>query len=153
MLDAEYVLRFFAIKQQWESFPGNMRIAMDIFMKDYQNPREAKLLEFKKSFNDAIGIAEKIWGKYAFMRPEGTVYRNQLVQGLYDVQTVPISIIPQTKHGLIIEKASKIKALFLKEYNEDIDFQNSIRQFTSNPERLKYRIKKMVSLIKQAISE
>src|SRR5690606_35952567 len=129
-------------------FPGNMRVAMDNFMRDYQKPNTIKLNEFKKMFNDSMTIAEKIWGKYAFMRPEGNVYRNQLVQGLYDVQTVPISLIPANKHGLIIEKSARIKALFLKEYNDDKDFQNSIRQFTSNPERLKYRIKKMVALIK-----
>src|SRR5665647_486672 len=38
MIDVQYVLRFFTVKAYWDSFPGNMDLAMDRFMaSNYRN--------------------------------------------------------------------------------------------------------------------
>ena len=152
MVDAEYVLRFFTLHEKWESFPGNMRDAMDSFMKEFQNPKDSKLNFYRKLFNETIQMCEAIWGEYAFMRPEGHSYRNQLVQGVYDVQMVPISFFINSKSSVLLKNTSRIKASFVNEYNRNKNFQNSIRQFTSNTERVKYRMQVMINLIQKAIS-
>jgi hypothetical protein len=152
MMDAEYVLRFFTLYEKWESFPGNMKEAMDDFMKDHQNPNEGKLKFYRKLYNDTMLTCQEIWGKWAFMRPEGHSYRNQLVQGVYDVQMVPISFFINNKHAQLLKHSKQIKTAFLKEYNGNRSFQNSIRQFTSNTERVKYRMSVMRQLIQKVIS-
>jgi hypothetical protein len=38
MIDVQYVLRFFTVRQFWQNFPGNMDVAMDSFMAaNYRN--------------------------------------------------------------------------------------------------------------------
>lgn len=152
MLDAEYVLRFFTLRDSWSNFPGNMNIAMNSFMDKnrFLSPDIIELL--RQLFINSIQICENIWGDYAFMRPDGEEYRKLIMQGFYDVQIVPISFF--VERGIVFSETqmSLIRDKFIEEYRQDSDFQDSIRQFTSNSERVKYRIGTMKSLIESILS-
>lgn len=149
MVDVEYVLRFFTLIRFWDKFPGNMRNAMDSFMEEnHKNDAPLYLEKIKQTFLNSISTCKEIWGEDAFKRPDG---RNQLVQGVFDAQMVPISFFALDKQSKLIENKEKIKDSFYKAYSEDKDFEEAIRQFTSNAERVYYRINKMKTIIEEII--
>jgi hypothetical protein len=144
MLDAEYVLRFFTLKEYWNNFPGNVRKAMDTFMMQNRDASANKINAWEAAFNNSIQAAQAIWGNQAFIRPDGN---HQIVQGFFDIQMVPLSLISTTSLSKLIQNKDKFKSSFLKKYNVDPEFNESIRQFTSNPKNVEYRIKTMLDII------
>jgi len=151
MIDAEYVLRFFTLREQWDSFPGNMARAMENHMQKHKYDKESNIEKYKVLFNSTISTAREIWGDTAFKRPDINTFRNQMLQGVYDVQMVPISLLSENQKNLIPNNSNRIKAAFLDMYNNDIDFQSSIRQFTSNTTRVKTRISKMFDKLNEIL--
>jgi len=151
MIDAEYVLRFFTIREQWENFPGNMTLAMDKHMQKHKYDKDSQIVDWEKLFNKSIRIAEEVWGTHAFRRPDINTYRNQMVQGVYDVQMIPFSLLPNNKLKKIVNNRGTIKDSFLKMYNDDPDFQGAIRQFTSNTQRVHLRISMMLSKLNEIL--
>lgn len=149
MQDVEYVLRFFTIKQFWESFPtNNMQIAMNAFMNEYRNL--IVINEANSLFNDSVECAKLIWGDQAFKRPEGS---SKLIQGIYDAQMVSIGILISEGYlDAIKENTTSINSAFLNLYHNDSEFQSSMRQFTSNAKNINIRISKTVELIKEVIT-
>ena len=151
MNDAEYVLRFFTLRDMWENFPGAMKDAMDIFMEQnrYLPLRDIKSL--RAIFLDSLEVCQAVWGNNSFKRPEGGIYRNQILQGVFDIQLVPFSFFLGQK-DILLSRSQEIREQFIISYESDNDFEQSIRQFTSNPERVRYRVAKMIEIIKSAIS-
>lgn len=147
MLDAEYVLRFFTLIETWDSFPGNMRIAMDDHMLEYADSDSLYVKSKEKQFDEAINFTKIVWGEDAFKRPENGIYRNQILQGIYDAQMVPFALLKQKQKKLIPKKAKYIKRKFEDLYQDDEFFQESMRQFTSNKDRVYYRIHEMKNLL------
>lgn len=143
MTDVEYVLRFFTLKDKWENFNGNMRVSMDNFMEENLNIYDEKLNKYKYEYLKTLELCEKVWEDRAFKRPDG---RNEIIQGIYDVQTVGLSYFLD-KEEQIINKKNEIKAEFENQYYNDDEFQTSMRQFTSNIKQVNYRISKMISIL------
>lgn len=148
MLDAEYVLRFFTLKEYWKNFPGNIRKAMDIYMTENHNLAGSKISELRSTFNRTIELVEQIWGNLAFFRPDGN---HQIVQGFYDIQMVPLTFLTQHQQNLLVQNKVKFRNLFIKKYDNDAEFNESIRQFTSNPKNVRNRMETMQSIILAAI--
>lgn len=147
MLDVEYVLRFFTLRDSWDSFSGNMKKAMDLFMEKHYRDPKLDTLELKSIFNKTLELCSIIWGERAFKRPDG---RNEIIQGIYDVQTVALSyFLSQEKK--IIEKRTEIAYRFEKLYFDDPEFQISMRQFTSNIKQVNYRIGTMINLLNEIL--
>lgn len=147
MADAEYVLRFFTLRESWNKFPGNMNIAMNIFMDEYQFPEDTTIKSFRELFLQTINMCEAIWGDNAFLRPDGEAYRKQMLQGIYDVQMVPLSFFLEKGVSISGKQMKRIKDAYIHEYHNNDAFQDAIRQFTSNPEKVGYRIGRMAELI------
>ena len=147
MLDVEYVLRFFTLRDSWDNFNGNMKIAMDNFMEKNYRDKNLNVNELYNVFNKTIEICSKIWGDRAFKRPDG---RNEIIQGIYDVQTVALSYFLD-QEDKIIERRELIIDRFEQFYHDDLDFQISMRQFTSNIKQVKYRINTMINLFQEIL--
>ena len=145
MVDAEYVLRFFALRIYWKNFPGNMNIAMNNFMNEFRFADDNIIASFRTLYNSSIHLCEKIWGENAFHRPAGEDYRRLMLQGFYDAQMVPLSFF--LDQNFTDDHMQLIKTGFYDLYSDDHLFHDSIRQFTSNPHRVRYRIEKMGDLI------
>lgn len=147
MLDVEYVLRFFTLRDTWMSFGGNMRKEMDNFMeKNYRNP-EIIIDELRNIFNKTMELCSEIWSDRAFKRPDG---RNEIIQGIYDVQTVALSYFLDDETKLI-ERKGQIIEKFNQLYFQDENFQISMRQFTSNIKQVNYRISTMLNLVEEIL--
>jgi hypothetical protein len=94
-------------------------------------------------------VCEIIWGIEAFERPGG---RKEIIQGIFDVQTVSLSLFVENHKNLLIGRRNEIRKRFEHRYKTDKDFEDSIRQFTSNIKQVYYRISTMNNLISQAIA-
>lgn len=139
MVDVELVLRFLTLKEDWRNFSGGMREAMDDFMVKHQLAPAAKQREYEGSFNTAIQRCSAIWGSYAFRRPEGTSWRSQLLNGMYDSQMVAVSELDDPDFQLaLINREAVIQRT--RELFSDTRFDRAVREATSNPSRIKYRI-------------
>lgn len=147
MLDVEYVLRFFTLRDSWNSFNGNMKVAMDNFMEKNYRDKDLNIGELKSIFNQTLDICSRIWEDRAFKRPDG---RNEIIQGIYDVQTVALSFF-LNQEDLIIERRQQIIDRFENLYYNDLDFQISMRQFTSNIKQVNYRIGTMIRLFEEIL--
>lgn len=147
MLDVEYVLRFFTLRDSWDNFNGNMKIAMDNFMEKNYRSKELNIEQLRTTFNQTLSLCESIWGDRAFKRPDG---RNEIIQGIFDVQTVGMSFFLD-REALILERKDQILSMFDKKYFEDNEFQVSMRQFTSNIKQVKYRIGTMINLLDEIL--
>ncbi|MBL4782283.1 MAG: DUF262 domain-containing protein [Porticoccaceae bacterium] len=148
MRDVEYVLRFFTLREYWDSFSGNMRNEMDRFMLKNTKSDALDINGLKNIFNDSMEICEEIWGDRSFKRPDG---RNEIIQGIYDAQAISISFFVKDKKKELIKNKNKIKNGFNNLYIEDKNFQTSMRQFTSNIKQVDCRIRTMKNFITEII--
>jgi len=147
MLDVEYVLRFFTLRETWMSFSGNMRKEMDNFMENNYRNSNIDIANLRCIFNKTMELCSEIWGERAFKRPDG---RNEIIQGIYDVQTVALSYFLGNEIKLI-ERKEQIFEKFNQLYFGDGNFQISMRQFTSNIKQVNYRISTMTNLFEEIL--
>ncbi len=153
MQDVEFVLRFFTVREYWENFPcNNMQFAMTQYMEEYSNTITPKQIsQHRELFNKSITICNLIWEDKAFKRPDGS---KKTIQGIYDSQMVSIAYF--IEHGLeqrLIEKKSEIFEQFNCNYTNNFEYQNSMRQFTSNANNVKKRIEKTIDFIGKIIND
>lgn len=147
MLDVEYVLRFFTLRETWSSFGGNMRKEMDNYMENHYRNRNIDIVGLRDLFNKTMNLCSEIWSDRAFKRPDG---RNEIIQGIYDVQTVALSYFLEDWKKLI-QRKDQIVERFDQLYFQDENFQTSMRQFTSNIKQVNYRISTMKNLLENIL--
>ena len=112
-----------------------MKDEMDRFM--IENRLEtSKIPELKNVFSETMNICNQIWGNQSFKRPDG---RNEMIQGIFDAQTISVSQFLNRKDELI-EKRNTIREGFNRLYFKDKKFEISVRQFTSNIKQVEYQL-------------
>jgi Protein of unknown function DUF262 len=148
MIDVEYVLRFFTLRQYWDSFPGNMKVAMDTFMSENYRSADLNISRMRKVFQTSMVLCREIFGDDAFKRIGG---RNEPIQGIFDAQSVAISFFVDRHKEKLIKHKRAIKNEFKRKYTEDSNFEVSMRQFTSNIKQVAYRIGTMKQIIQETI--
>ena len=99
MRDAEFVLRYFAFRDTWETFTRGMMRVMDDFMSDNQHMDELQLRIAREDFIKTLHNAEAAFGEHAFQRwvPEQGIWRNQVLASLYDAQMFAVRGIDQNR--------------------------------------------------------
>jgi uncharacterized protein DUF262 len=145
MRDAEFVLRFFTFKDDWEVFTGGVRRRMDSFMSTNRNPDDRTLSAFRHSFLDTLGVVTSVFGDHAFHRwmPERHVWRNQVLAALYDAQMFSCQYYTQDQ---LFPYAGEIVAAFKGLFADD-GFRRSIDAATNTPSYFKDRIRRLRGLI------
>jgi|GEM_PF-492639 len=142
MVDAEYILRFLALSQDWKSFRGDLRGAFDEFMQQHRFAPAKSLDNFSNRFISCIVSAEAIWGHWAFKRPG----RDQTLAGLYDAQMVALAELGPQVHKILIGK----RELVARETDRLFDnqrFDEAVRIGTNTPARLRDRITTMIDVL------
>ena len=97
----------------------------------------------RESVRQSIDAAREIWGEGAFKRPG----RNQVLAGLFDAEMVALASMKESS----IEQA-KSRRMEIREkteclFAENSRFEQSVKQATNTPERLKYRIETMLKVL------
>jgi len=137
MIDVQFVLRFFTVKAFWENFQGNMDIAMDDFMKKNYRNNEAKNDFLKNDFLRSLNACSIIWGKNAFLKPNGS---KKVLQGFFDIQMVCLSLLSDLELNRVIAHPEIVRQLLIDEMEINPDFIDSLTQFTSNARNMRFRI-------------
>ena len=150
MQDAEWVLRFLTLLENWKSFSGELARSIDGFMATHQEAPPALLQEFREDFTIAIDACQAIWGRYAFQRPFGSGWRDQALAGMYDTQMIGAAQLTGSEITLLIglrtEVVKETRKLF-----EDAQFEDAVRVGTNTPNRVRYRIEKMADALRRVI--
>jgi uncharacterized protein DUF262 len=149
MRDAEFVLRYFTFRRNWETFSGGMQRHMDEFMAGNQYASEANLDEMRQDFSQTVDCVEAAFGPYAFQRwvPGAGQWRKQVLAALYDAQM--FACMGHEPQELQQERAQLIKgmqALF-----SNAEFRASIDAATNTPSLFKTRIAMVRSLVNPVV--
>ena len=145
MIDVQFVLRFFTVKEYWENFSGNMDQAMDKFMVANYKNSAAKIEEQKQEFLKALTFCGKIWSEDGFMRPDAS---KRVLQGFYDIQMVCSTLLSPKEYEKAIVKKDSVRKKLHDLLENDETFMESVTQFTSNQKSVKYRIETFANILK-----
>lgn len=144
MDDVEHVLRFFTISECWNDMKGALAHEMDNFMQRhrYDDVQDLELLFLK-----AIDGCEKIWGDYAFKKPVGNGWREQLISPLYDAQMVAVSLLDNQKITYLSTKHAEVVQATQALYENDDNFVKSISQSTNNAASVNKRVSSIFNML------
>jgi hypothetical protein len=145
MLDVQYALRFFTVREYWHNFPGKMDVAMDNFMAAKHKLLKDDVDHHEEIFINSLNACEQIWGDDGFMRPDG---QRRPLQGFFDIQTVCLSLLSEVELNRAISKRKAVVSALKRELKSDPEFEEAITQFTSNPARIDYRISTFAEILK-----
>lgn len=146
MTNVEFVVRFFALSDQWEKFGGSMRASMDRFMADHYESGPSQIAVFEKRFERAILYAEKFWGSRAFHRFDGGQWRDQLIGGLFDAQMIAIDQLADSVLDRSIADPTALEAATRSLFS-DPEFDAAVRLGTNTSSRVTYRVKAVMSAL------
>jgi len=147
MADAEYVLRFFTLHDRWESFSGDLRRSLDVYMKENRTASGQTLATLRRLFNRTLNGCENVWGEAAFKRPVENGWRDQMLAGMYDAQMLSISFLSRTQVGTLVSRATQILEATQNLFLEDTEFEEAVRRATNTPSRIRYRVRRMIELL------
>jgi hypothetical protein len=146
MDDAEYVLRYFALSESWDSFSGSLRDELDECMvrnaKSSIEEVEAKRIDFLA----ALQACQLIWGAVAFQRHAGTDWRDQLLAGMYDAEMIAVSLLDSAQLQRVIDHAEDAIRLTADLFREP-EFDRAVRQGTNTPSFVRYRVDAVYGLL------
>jgi hypothetical protein len=147
MVDAEFVLRFLTLRHANGSYSGSLLKSMDEFMDEYRYADVQFIQEQERIFQTAIERCETIWGEFAFMRPEGHGWRQQALAGMFDAEMLAVCDISQQEFSQVVSRKldviERTRGLF-----NDRKFDESVRQATNTPSRIRYRVKMVSDVIR-----
>ncbi len=148
MMDAEYVLRFFTLSEYWENFSGKMRFSMDMFMYAHQHEKSPYINRLRDKFNTSLKFCASIWGTNAFKRFNEGQWRNLVLAGMYDAQMISASLLTIKQRQRAVTQRKQVVKLTIDLLRDNSEFENAVRQFTSNPDRIVSRIKTLTNMLK-----
>ena len=140
MLDAELVLRFLTLREDWDTFSGSFSRSMDQFMLKNVHIGEDEAAELVAAFTSAIGRVEKLWGDRAFKRWDGDQWRQQALAGLYDAQMIACDQITASQFDQLRKNSKRVIGETRKLFADE-GFEEAVRLGTNTPSRMKYRVK------------
>lgn len=152
MADRECVVRYLAfILQDPSSYNSNDFDAfLNLTMQALNDPirvPDDHLQELEHQFYDAMELAKRLFGRYAFRKYYGMQYRlSPINKALFEAWSVNLAIIPAELRKALLEKREILLKRFA-ELMQDNGFQLAISQGTGAPSRVRTRFKKIGQLI------
>ncbi|WP_233124927.1 DUF262 domain-containing protein [Agrobacterium vaccinii] len=146
MVDVEYVLRFFTLTNDYETFSGDLSVELDSFMKDNQNREGQWLTQLESDFNRSIYFCEQFWGEHAFHRAENASWRDQPIASIFDAQMVAIKSLPDATLNRVANRKAEVVAEMHNLFSDD-RFLEATRTSTNTPSRVKHRISEVRKLL------
>jgi len=145
MIDVQYVLRFFTVREYWETFPGNMDVAMDTYMQKHHRANGKRIEEFRSMYEKSIEFCKEIWGGDGFKKPGGNT---RALQGFYDIQMVCSSLLTDAERKKALRKKQDVVKALTNAIATDSAFAESLSQFTSNTKSVDYRIRTFTNILR-----
>ena len=146
MQDAELVLRFFMLSDNWRNFNGNMRKSLDEYMQSNTSISTSKINELRNKFLIAIDRCNDVYKENAFKCYLGTRPRNQFMSALFDSEMIVMSMLSDAEFIKILQSPVETERK-MHEIFEDTDFSDSIRTNTNTAAKVSLRIEKLYSAL------
>jgi len=146
MVDAEFVLRFLALRDRYAEFSGSLVKEMDEFMRSHQKAEPTVIQTLETQFLTALQRCETLWGEHAFHRPEGSGWRDQALAGLYDAQMIAASLISSETFKKATGEPPAVLENTRKLF-DDLEFDKAVKTGTNTPARIKLRVDKMKAML------
>ena len=146
MEDAEYVLRYFAIKDSWQTFSGSLRTELDAYMSNNRHMKPAAIKTHREQFERSLGACQKIWQEHAFRRHTGTGWRAQFLAGMYDAEMLAVSQLTKPQLAKAIVKSAAAVQGTAKLFDKP-EFEKSVRQGTNTPSFVRNRVNSIIDLL------
>lgn len=147
MEDAEYVLRYFALRGSWKTFSGSLRDELDNYMITGQHMKPAALKARKQEFTEALSACQSIWKEHAFQRHTGAAWRAQFLAGMYDAEMLAVSELTGPELANAVKKSTaavkQTAGLF-----KNAEFEKSVRQGTNTPSFVRNRVSAVLHLLR-----
>lgn len=147
MADVEYVVRFFAVAEQWDSFGGSLRGALDEFMIRHSKAEPSEIETFARRFKRAVRACEALWGNLAFRRFDGSQWRDQMMGAVYDAQMVAVDAMTDAELKRLASKPEAARERMEKLFANP-DFDAAVRTSTNTPSRVRMRVESLSDLLK-----
>ena len=151
MLDAELVLRFLTLRDNWQNFSGSFSRSMDQFMSRNLDVSSNEADELVHRFTNAISRVENLWGEYAFRRWDGEQWRKQALAGLYDAQMIACDQISDVRYEKLKKVRGKVAKATRKLFEDD-EFEEAVRLGTNTPARMIYRVKSTLTSLDDLVA-
>lgn len=146
MVDAEYVLRFLTLFENFETFNGDLASTMDAYMRKRQGYSDPDSQRDVAEFDRAITRCEQLYGDHAFHRPDGAGWRDQLLAGMYDAQMIALAIFSDNDfQSLLNNQQTAINVT--RDLFDDEEFNKSVKSGTNTPARFQYRVSALYSAL------
>ena len=147
MRDCELILRFFALKDSWNSFSGSMKGTLNNFMKDNEKADSNKLKELKRDFLDTLERVHSVFGADSFRRwlPHKNTWNRQVMAAMFDAQMFSFYRLKPSANQ-VSELKKECKKLFI----ENPKFVQSVDSGTNAKASLKHRVEVLIHLVSPA---
>lgn len=134
--DMELILRFIALREDYEAYRSPMPKFLDTFMEKNRDISVEKIDELKERFTNVAGLVSKTIGK------EGLRSGNTLTVSRFDAIMTGFDAYLETH----VDENSEEVLGRLKQLETDKKFQWSIEEFVNDTDRVKARISRAKSI-------
>ena len=154
MLDREFVTRFIAF---YINHPNDYKPDLDTFlnksMGDLNKLSPIEVEQLKDNFMDAMRLAHKIFGKFAFRKVfDVNERRKPINKALFEVWSVSLAKLTKKERAIVLENSNKVFEDFILLMIYDENFKSTITSATGNKTRITYRFYKIEELLKNIIN-
>ncbi len=147
MEDAEYVLRYFALRKSWRTFSGSLRGELDGYMSKNQHLKTKEIESLRADFLRSLNGCRDIWNDHSFKRHTGAVWRSQFLGGMFDAEMLAVGELTNAELAKAISNSSAAvsatAALF-----RDSEFEKSVRQGTNTPSFVRKRVDEVLKMLR-----
>jgi hypothetical protein len=150
MRDCELVLRYFALKDTWNQFPGSLKATLNGFMEKHQNGNAAFLNGLKSDFINTLQFVFSAFGEYSFERydPKRKQWGKQVLASVFDAQMLACYDISKTLTKEQVEmKQSSIIEKLMHLFSKDKQFIDAVGAGTNQKSKIVYRVNKIKEII------
>jgi len=160
MMDAELVLRFFALYEAFEyneemrkvefpTYKGSMKFFINKYMENNKKISIEKLENLKELFRNAVNLVYSVFGENAFKNIKQNGFDKKLNKAIFDIQIVALMKINNNQK--LIEKKDEIIDALINLIKNDNQFDDSISKATGNRFKLEYRFTKWLNELHRII--
>lgn len=145
MRDCELVLRFFALKDNWEDFSGSMKSTLNNYMETNEKLNPSKLAGLKRDFLDTLQMVVSVYGANSFRRwlVNKDQWNNKVMAAMFDAQMIGFYKQEIKDPAVVLDKS-------IQAFKNDKQFDASIDKGTNAKKSLVYRISKVREILTTA---
>jgi len=143
--DAEFILRYFALSENFDSESGKvraysskMKTFLNNFMEEKRKADSAELEQFEKRFVETVEKVRLVFGKQAFRR----ITTDGLIETRINRALMDVIMISFEQHSLdwLREKKEEILRIYRELPETNSQFSDAISYGTSDTKKLEYRL-------------